>query len=231
MTRLPRIAVASTWHGEGNKYWRAFQDTAKRQGIEVHNFDPEKWPGEDWRTIEWWRKSAGQARFVDDHAGDYDYFIFLDSHDIVWAAGIQEILEKYLRLNSPIVFATESCCWPDHALAARYPETQHRCKFLNAGLWMASTKAALPFTHELAELAAKKDRCDQGIVTDMFLSGKHPIKLDTACSICFCCNLDSENYLDFSEARIKTTDTGERPCLFHGNGGSNLSRIIAHINQ
>lgn len=228
---LPRIAVASTWHGEGQKYWHAFMDTAKRQGIEVHNFDPEKWPGDDWRTIEWWRKSAGQAKFVKEHADDFDYVIFVDSHDVVWAAGLDEIFEKYLRLNSPIVFATECYCWPDQAQAARYPETPHRCKFVNAGFWMASMKAALPFTEELAELAALKDKCDQQIVVDMFLSKKHPIELDRTCSICYCMNMGSDQLLDLTGPRPKAKDTSEEPCIFHANGASPLLEVIQKIAQ
>lgn len=226
---LPRIAVASTWHGEGSKYWHAFQDTARRQGITVHNFDDSKWPGDDWRTIEWWRKSAGQARFVQEHQNDYDFFIFVDSHDVVWAAGLEEIFEKYMRLNSPIVFATECYCWPDQAQAARYPETQHRCKFVNAGFWMSSTQAALPFTQDLAELAARKDKCDQQIVVDMFLSKRHPIELDRTCSLCFCMNLGSDQLLDFSGPRPKAKDTSEMPCIFHANGASPLLEVIKHI--
>jgi hypothetical protein len=227
---LPRIAVASTWHGEGSKYWHAFQDTARRQGITVHNFDDSKWPGDDWRTIEWWRKSAGQAKFVDDHAGDFDFFIFVDSHDVIWTAGLEEIFEKYMRLNSPIVFAAECYCWPDQAQAALYPPTPHRCKYLNAGFWMASAKAALPFTQELAQIAAKKEKCDQGIVADMFLSKRHPIALDTGCSICFCCNMDSLSHLNLIPGcRPSAIDTGEFPCRFHGNGASDLRGICAVI--
>lgn len=227
---LPRIAVASTWHGEGSKYWHAFQDTARRQGITVHNFDDSKWPGDSWQTIEWWRKSAGQAKFVQEHADDYDFFIFVDSHDVVFAAGLEEIFTKYMALNSPIVFGAECYCWPDQAQAALYPPTPHRCKYLNAGFWMASTRAALPFTQELAELAARKDKCDQQIVVDMLLSKKHPIVLDTACSLCFCCNMDSLSYLDLTTGNRPTTkDTGEQPCLFHGNGASDLRGICAVI--
>lgn len=224
-----KIAVASTWHGSGQKYFNDFQESARAFGIDIHNFDPEKWPGEDWRTIEWWRKSAGQARFVKENADKYDCFLFVDSHDIVWATGLDEIVKKFLRISSPIVFAGECYCWPDKAQAPLYPHTTHRCKYLNAGMWMATAEAAVPFTQELAEIAARKEKCDQGIVVDMLLQRKHPIKLDTACSLCFCLNIDSPSYLDFSGERIRTNDTGETPCLFHGNGGSDMVPVIKHI--
>lgn len=223
--------LASTWHGDGSKYFSAFMATAKRHGLEPQNFDPEKWPGDSWQNIEWWRKSAGQARFVKEHADKYSHFLFTDSHDIVFAAGWDEILAKFTALDSPIVFGSECYCWPDTAQAALYPPTPHRCKYLNAGMWMATAEAAVPFTQELAEIAARKEKCDQGIVVDMMLSKRHPIKLDTACSICFCLNIDSPAFLDLSGPRIRTKDTGETPVLFHGNGGSNMLPVIRRLDE
>lgn len=222
--------LASTWGPTPKKYFPHFLASAKRHGIDPKNFDAEDWPGADWTKIPWYRKSEGQARFVREHANEYSHFIFSDSYDIIFSAGLDEIMAKYQKLDSPIVFGAECYCWPDLAQASRYPETPHRCKYLNAGMWIASVEAALPFTSELAEIAGRREKDDQQIVVDMFLSNRHPIKLDTACSICFCMNIDSPNFLDFSGKRIKTKDTGEEPCLYHGNGASPLVSVIGHGN-
>lgn len=219
--------LVSTW-GPPKKYFGAFIDTAGRHGLVPWNADPDDWGSDDWRLIPWWRKSAAQARFIREHP-EFSHFCFTDSYDIVFAAGWDEILQKFAALSSPIVFGAECYCWPDINQAGAYPASPHRCRYLNAGFWMATAQAALPFAQELAEIAARKEKCDQGIVTDMFLSRRHPIALDTACSICFCCNLDSLAFLREDGQRFVTTDTGERPCLFHGNGGSNLLGIIKHI--
>jgi len=221
--------LVSTWGPTPKKYLLAFFDTAKRQGLEPQNFDNTDWPGADWTTIPWYRKSEGQARFVRENADKYTHFIFTDSYDVVFAAGMDEIMEKFERLKSPIVFASECYCWPNLEQAALYPPSIHRCKFLNAGMWIATTEAALPFTEELAAIASKREQDDQQIVVNMFLSNRHPIKLDTACSLCFCCNMDSLSYLDLSGPRPKTTDTGEEPALFHGNGASRLEEICWKI--
>ncbi len=218
--------LVSCW-GAPKKYFAAFETTAKRHGLEPHNADPSDWGGDDWRTIEWFRKSEAQARFVREHAADYTHFCFTDSYDIVFAAGWDEILRKFEALNSPIVFGTESNCWPIPAQAMFYPETRARSKYLNAGFWMATTEAAIPFTEELAKIAAKREQCDQGIVVDMFLSRKFPIKLDTTCSLCFCTNMGSMSYLRLIPGeRPVATDTNEQPCIFHGNGASPLAPII-----
>lgn len=221
--------LVSTWGPSPKKYLGAFLDTARRQGMEPQNFDATDWPGADWTQIPWYKKSEGQARFVHENADKYTHFIFTDSYDLVFAAGYEEIIAKFEKLNSPIVFAAECYCWPDQANVQRYPSNNLRCRFLNAGMWIATAEAALPFTLDLALIAAQREKCDQGIVTEMFLSGRYGIALDGTCSLCFCMNMDSPSYLDLSAPRPKTKDTGEEPCLFHGNGASPLLEVIRHI--
>ena len=221
--------LCSTWGPTPKKYLGAFLDTAKRQGLDPQNFDATDWPGADWTQIPWYRKSEGQARFVRENADKYSHFVFTDSYDVVFAAGMDEIMAKFVNMNSPIVFAAECYCWPNQAQAALYPPTPHRCKYLNAGMWIATTETAIPFTEELAAIAARREKDDQQIVVDMFLSGKHPIAINTSCSLCFCCNIDSLDFLDLSGERPRTRDTGETPCLFHGNGASDLRGICAKI--
>jgi hypothetical protein len=223
--------LVSTWGPTPKKYLGAFLDTAKRQGLNPQNFDDTDWPGSDWTTIPWYRKSEGQARFVREHASEYSHFMFTDSYDVVFAAGWREIMEKYERFDSPIVFASECCPWPNAKQAVFYPETKHRCKYLNAGFWMATTEAAIDLLTEIETVASKREQCDQGICVDAFLSRRHPIKLDTACSLCFCCNLDSLSFLDLSRDRPITKDTGEQPVMFHGNGASPLQGIIECLNK
>jgi hypothetical protein len=217
-------ALVSTW-GTPKKFLDVFLKSAKIHGLHPHNSDPGDWPSRD----DWWRKNLAQARFVSDHASEYTHFMFTDSLDVVFAAGWDEIIPKFEKLNSPIVFASECYCWPDTGQANLYPEVPHRCRFLNAGFWMATSEAALSFTKELSNIAKGGPKCDQGIVVDMFLSKKYPIVLDTACSICFCMNMNSPEYLNMDGPRPITTDTKEQPCMFHGNSGVSIHSIIAKV--
>lgn len=220
----------STWHGQGSKHWHDFMATAKRHGIEPQNADPDFWPGDSWATKEWFRKTASQAKFVREHKDEYSHFMFVDSHDIVFATGWDEIMSKYERFGSPIVFASECYPWPVQAQKDLYPRTTHRCRFLNAGFWMATTDAAMALLAEMESVAVKRELCDQGIAVNAFLANRHHIMLDTACSLCFCCNLDSLNYLELLPGRPKTKDTHQYPCMFHGNGNSPLASIVEALN-
>lgn len=216
----------STWHGVGSKYWQAFMDTSAINGIDPQNADPDFWPGDSWATKEWFRKTKAQFDFTLSHRKEHSHFMYVDSHDVIFACGWEEIMLKYAAMDSPIVFGAECYPWPKVDQKDLYPPTEHRCRFLNAGFWMGSTEAALDLLHDMERVAAKREQCDQGIAVDAFLSGKHPIKLNTACSLLFCCNLDSLDHLDLTGSRPVTKDTKEKPCMFHGNGNSPLSEVI-----
>lgn len=217
----------STWAVPGgSRHFEKFMSTAKRHGIEPQNADTSAWPHN-----EFFRKTEAQADFVRINANRYSHFLFCDSYDVLFAAGWDEIMMKFEKLQSPIVFGTEACPWPRSEQAGFYPPTEHRCKYVNAGFWIGEASAVLSLLGEIALSAARREQCDQGIMVDTFLSKRHPIALDTACSLLFCCNVDSLDYLDLSGRRPITKDSDEQPCLFHGNGGSNLDTILWHLER
>jgi hypothetical protein len=37
--------------------------------------------------------------------------------------------------------------------------------------------------------------------------------------------MDSMDHLTLENGRIKAVETGENPCLFHGNGNANVSKL------
>lgn len=217
-------AHVSTW-GKPAKAFDAFIRSATRVGLKPHNADPTIWPGEDWRTIEWFRKTQAQFRFVMEHP-EFTHFLFTDAYDIICAAGWDEIMAKFKSINAPIVFGAESYPWPNKEQADRYPLSVHRCRYLNAGLWMGERAAAMEFLAHISAIAAKREQCDQGICVDAFLSGRWPMKLDTACMLLFCMNVGSQEFLDCSGDRPVVKDTNSQPCFFHGNGNSDLSPVI-----
>lgn len=199
--------------------------------MEPHNADPSDWGGLDWRVIQWWKKVEGQRRFVREHP-EYTHFAFTDSYDIVFAAGWEEIVPKYESYQSPIVFGTECYCWPKPEQAKLYPQTPMRSKYLNAGFWMGEREAALALLEEAANMGANHDLCDSAIFVNIFLSGKFPVKLDNSCSLLFCCNMDSLNFLEPTpQGRPICKDTGQMPCIFHGNGASPLNKVIEILPQ
>lgn len=215
-------ACISTWHLGGAKHFQAFMATARRHGIDPQNADPSKWEGKDWTEIPWHKKTDGYLKFARENKDKYSHMMFVDSYDILFAAGWDEIMEKYLKFGVPIVIGAECYCWPNQELASQYPSTPHRCKYLNAGFWMAETGMALWFLEECVS-RRKPGQDDQSLMVNIFLDHsitKPMMKLDTACSLLFCCNMDSLDFLESRDGRPTCKDTGEKPCMAHGNGAS-----------
>lgn len=218
-------ATISTWHDSNYKYTPYFLKSAARYGITIHNADNSSWGGPDWRDIQWYKKTLAQIKFVREHP-EFTHFMFTDSHDFIFAAGWDEILFKYRQYDSPIVFGSECYPWPKPEQASLYPPWPGRCRYLNAGFWIGTAPAALSLLEVMEQKAVQKIQCDQGFTVDLFLSGKHPIKLDNKCSLLHCCNMDSLEFLRQHGDRIINTETNELPCCFHGNGASPLQKII-----
>lgn len=225
-------ACVSTWHPDGAKHFAAFMATAKRNGIEPQNADSSKWEGRDWTEIPWHKKTDGYLKFVRENQDKYTHMMFVDSYDILFATGWEEIMEKYLGFGSPVVMGSECYCWPNLELASQYPATPHRCKYLNAGFWIATPQAAIELLEECVR-RRKPGQDDQSLLVDIFLDYSKTLpgwmKLDTACSILFCTNMNSLDFIEFKDGRYICKDTGERPCCFHGNGNSAVHTLIPNL--
>lgn len=64
-----------------------------------------------------------------------EIILFTDAFDTVLLSNESEILEKFYKFNSPLVFSAEANCWPDVDLAQQYPTSvqDFQLKYLNSG--------------------------------------------------------------------------------------------------
>lgn len=47
--------------------------------------------------------------------------IYLDSYDVVFTMGAEDMLQKFRDFDCRLVFSAESFCWPDMSLAVTTP--------------------------------------------------------------------------------------------------------------
>ena len=140
-----------------------------------------------------------------------------DSYDVIMTANSEEILRKYKKMDSTLVFAAESSCWPDKERASLYPKQKNRKNiYLNSGGFIGPVKA---IKYILRDIEDYED--DQRYYTNVFFSdfGKNHMKLDYNCEIFQCLN-DGENEVSInkSKSRIFNRITGTEPCQIDGNG-------------
>ncbi|GFQ84648.1 multifunctional procollagen lysine hydroxylase and glycosyltransferase LH3, partial [Trichonephila clavata] len=105
--------------------------------------------------------------------------MFVDSYDVIFMAGPEEILKRFHKTKSKVLFSAEGYCWPDGSLADKYPKVEKGKRFLNSGGFMGYA----PYIYEIVTSSPLKDEEDDQlfytkIYLDEDLRKKWSIKLD-----------------------------------------------------
>ena len=65
-----------------------------------------------------------------------DIILFTDAYDVIYCGNHQEIIKRYLTLDSPIVFGAETMCNPDPNREHEYKNRHLQFPYLNSGLYI-----------------------------------------------------------------------------------------------
>lgn len=57
----------------------------------------------------------------------------LNSFNVIFAGGPEEVLKKFQKSNHKVVFAADGILWPDKRLADKYPIVHIGKRYLNSG--------------------------------------------------------------------------------------------------
>jgi hypothetical protein len=185
--------------------------------------------------------------------GDYleeldedELILFTDGYDALLISNQNEIVSKFKTFNKEIVFSTETNCWPDQNMAARYPK--QNCgpyKYLNSGGYIGKVGAIKEFLNDPSFTSDKFEKSNQYLWAQVFLNNQHRIGIDTDCKI-FCSfspeagtaylpkeNNDYYDYYKFmsqwfneqfsiEQSRIFNKTTQTWPCHAHFNGDAKV---------
>jgi hypothetical protein len=154
---------------------------------------------------------------------DATHILFLDSFDVVLAAGLDEIMAAYQEIGHTILFSAEKSCAPDPSLSAHYPPAQTPFRYLNSGCFMGPVDEITRTCLKVSEY----NQSDQLTLHQVFLKGDSGIGLDVGCRI-FQCLFNVGDELDYLGDRIYNRRTDTCPLVFHGNGFSDMSDVLMH---
>ena len=65
-----------------------------------------------------------------------DIILFTDAYDVIYCGNQNEIIKRYLELNSPIIFGAETMCNPDPSRETEYMNRNVQFPYLNSGLYI-----------------------------------------------------------------------------------------------
>ncbi|KAJ3611007.1 hypothetical protein NHX12_021023 [Muraenolepis orangiensis] len=152
--------------------------------------------------------------------------LVVDSYDLIFAGGAEEVLRKFHQTHHRVVFGAEGLVWPDKRLEDRYPVVRSGKRFLNSGGIMGyatSIKAIV------AQWDLHDNDDDQLFYTKIYLDPLQRetlnMTLDHKCQIFQ--NLNGaidEVLLKFGSDRVRIRNSvyDSLPVVVHGNRNSKI---------
>jgi hypothetical protein len=153
-----------------------------------------------------------------------------DAYDVAFVSTENEILQKYNAFGKPIVFASETNCFPDATLAAKYPLSQSAFKYLNGGGFIGRVGYIMDFILEVLVTPSIKrfSWSNQVYWTEQFLRNQDKIGLDTNCEIFS--TLSSQHDMEFINTKRSEADienfSKKKKAWFDGNFEFNNKRLV-----
>nr|XP_020457902.1 procollagen-lysine,2-oxoglutarate 5-dioxygenase 2 isoform X2 [Monopterus albus] len=150
----------------------------------------------------------------------------VDSYDLIFAGGPEEILRKFQQTNHKVLFAAEGLIWPDKQLADMYPSVRRGKRYLNSG----GIIGYAPYIHKIVSQWNLHDNDDDQlfytkIYVDPLQRETLNMTLDHKCQIFQ--NLNGavdEMLLKFGTDRVRVRNTvyDSLPVIVHGNGNTKM---------
>ncbi|XP_033964506.1 procollagen-lysine,2-oxoglutarate 5-dioxygenase 2 isoform X2 [Pseudochaenichthys georgianus] len=150
----------------------------------------------------------------------------VDSYDLIFAGGPEEILRKFQQANHKVLFAADGLVWPDKKLADKYPSVRSGKRYLNSG----GIIGYAPFINQVVTQWNLHDNDDdQLFYTKIYVDPlqRHTLNmtLDHKCQIFQ--NLNGaidEVLLKFGTnlVRVRNTMYDSLPVVVHGNGNTKI---------
>tara|TARA_Y100000356_G_scaffold132086_1_gene136819 strand:- start:103 stop:1539 length:1437 start_codon:yes stop_codon:yes gene_type:complete len=203
--------------GDDRKRCNKLNTSARMHGIDIKNIGMNVvWEGTDMSGPGGGMKVNLLKDYI-KNLHDDDIVLFTDAFDVFYADDINTIYERYVDLSAEVIFSAESVCWPDTSIASKFPASPTKYKYLNSGTFIGRVAELVRILNE-ANINNSDD--DQLFYQQIFINGKHDIKLDY------------EGYIfqthDTAVTRLgnqlNNPETQVCPCIYHGNGGDDAKQ-------
>uniref|UniRef100_A0A6Q2X3P9 procollagen-lysine 5-dioxygenase n=1 Tax=Esox lucius TaxID=8010 RepID=A0A6Q2X3P9_ESOLU len=188
--------------------------------------------GEEWRGGDVGRSIGGGQKVrllkqaMEGLADQEDLVVLsVDSYDLIFAGGPDEILRKFQEANHKVLFSAEGLIWPDKRLQDKYPAVRSGKRFLNSG----GVIGYAPFVNQIVEQWNLHDNDDdQLFYTKIYLDPQQRVKvwvrLDLEVNVLQLSLAADEVLLKFGTERVRVRNTvfDTLPVVIHGNANTKI---------
>lgn len=210
--------------GTDNSKMGMLTQSAQRHGINILNLGSGvQWHGGDMENGIGGGQKVNLVRAHLKDLPDDDLVLFCDGYDVFFADDLETISERFAGFGCDILFAAEDRCWPEEDLAAKFPDTGTKNRYLNSGLYLGNVAAIKKFFSR--PLDDNDD--DQHFAHNAFLFGGH------GCNV----KLDAEAYVFQCTDTAVVIQSGRlineicSPCIYHGNGGEFAKKKLKELYE
>lgn len=124
-----------------------------------------------------------------ERVDDETIIMFVDGYDTVICSNKDEIVNKFLSYNVPLVVSAELNCHPDQELASYFPESEYGAKYLNTGGFIGYAWAIKEMIMKARKVNVPDNRklqlSNQYRWIRVFLENQNNVKLDNSSSLFF----------------------------------------------
>jgi hypothetical protein len=162
-----------------------------------------------------------------------DIVLFTDAYDVYYSGDKKTVLERFKKMNKPVVFGAEKCCYPDGNKSTLYPKTNCCFPYLNSGLFIGRVES-LKECMKNFENESVQDNCnDQLWWTNKFLERQDLIELDYDNKLFLNCVWCNENDLIINGDKVIFKHNNSTPQFIHGNGPSKhfIQPLLDYFNS
>lgn len=148
-----------------------------------------------------------------------DLLLFVDSFDVVFLTGKEEISTRFQKMNLPFLMSAERNCYPHTELRERFPPSPTSFRYLNSGTFIGPVKEVKKVLQGLVH-PIPMHSSDQGLVMKSYIERPFPLDYQCAIALPLYQVKKEELVIDPLARRIKLKESGVFPCMLHGNGSS-----------
>lgn len=188
-------------------------------------------------TMDFYPKSYSVYQYL-KNLNSKEHVVVCDAYDVI---ALNKCTNKLLEENilsffddNKVTFNAEINCFPDGSLAGRYPDTNSKWKYLNAGIYTGKVENIL----QMLDLVLSKivNSMDQLEFSKLFLDSTL-IDLDYECKTFQTLYSGSVGgSVDVSDFIVKDGNIYNKhyntvPLLFHGNGKTDMRNLLSLLKS
>jgi hypothetical protein len=188
--------------------------SSQKQGWDIELIVADQWKGFGTKLIETYN-------YLKENP-DVKEFIFVDAYDVV-ALGTPKEFEEKIQDRSKMLIGVEKACYPQPDLADQYPKVDTDWKYINSGAYFSPSKLFIDMIDANPPLYSDDD---QLWLTNEFLHNKTNKVIDYECEVFQSYSFIADDDFEYKDQRVFNKKTYSTPIFLHGNGKTNMDKVI-----